>query len=66
MVETPQDTYNMSTLELDKMLKMCGLKSGEYDMLPEWLKHVNAKGQTEDTQNVIITELLQQHRIYDD
>ena len=48
-VETPQDTYNMSTLELDKMLKMCELKSGEYDMLPDWLKHVNAKGQTEDT-----------------
>eukprot|EP00957_Ditylum_brightwellii_P194083 14780726-Ditylum_brightwellii.AAC.1 len=37
-VETPHDTYNISTLELDKMLMMCGLKPGEYDMMPEWLK----------------------------
>ena len=62
----PEELLSMSSSELKKLLKMCGLSEGEEDLLPDLFHLCTKKGQTEDMKDCIITEKLQSNKIYTD
>eukprot|EP00957_Ditylum_brightwellii_P074006 5623634-Ditylum_brightwellii.AAC.1 len=62
----PEELLGMSSSELKKLLKMCGLLEGEEDLLPDLFHLCAKKGQIEDTKDCIITEKLQSNKIYTD
>eukprot|EP00957_Ditylum_brightwellii_P072985 5545993-Ditylum_brightwellii.AAC.1 len=47
------------------MLQLCGLKSDDHELLPEWFKFVAEKGQNGNTQNQAIVTALNS-TVYED
>eukprot|EP00957_Ditylum_brightwellii_P107926 8232530-Ditylum_brightwellii.AAC.1 len=61
-----EDLVGMSKTKLNKTTTMCGLCKGDAKSLPDWFKLCAKKGQTEETKDSIITQLLQSTKIFYD
>ena len=50
--------YGLCSLDMDRMLTMCGLKTGQEDQLPEWIKTVALKDLSKDGKRAAVRAAL--------
>ena len=62
---TYEDKLGMSTTEIRTTLTMCGITTGQEDILPEWIFKMAERGMTTNTKNQIIIKKLQE-MVYED
>jgi hypothetical protein len=50
--------YGLCSLDMDRMLTMCGLKTGQEDQLPDWIKTVALKDLSKDGKRAAVRAAL--------
>eukprot|EP00957_Ditylum_brightwellii_P191345 14569069-Ditylum_brightwellii.AAC.2 len=61
----PEEMYGVRKTEVANILKLCSLKPGDHELLPEWFKVAAEKGKNDNTQNQATVTALN-NTIYED